>query len=1651
MIQLYPTVMVTSIFVVVLLSLADHVAVAQYAACDITDEACERSVSRTLAEGIDDALDDAALLQTGRHVEIQRQSSGGLASSLKAKSGTEKNLADHEACTGNYLLDLLAYDSRFSLLHHPEIIDAAANISLPSRCGMGHSKRIGIQTEAFIRKASRQSLTAAHENDHAMSWTALAIYCAGMAVVFIYLMRTIAFPRSDSKQLLEEASKGCPEKASWDNSYIGWLGIGWCDLWMAHWGTALSPSETKIEPNALGVHGWPEDQARESSDDFGAIWEAQIAKPGPDRGVGDLVTVIIQFATWPRIIIMFFCVVVYQFVMFVGPALCVKDILAMLVQSHREEAAQTATWRFAPTMKILCLYAGATIFMIVAETLQFLLMTRANTKLRSGLTAYCFKKAQRLPGSDGNFTLPPMAGQPESSQYSFVALMDNDINTNLQQMFVSLFNIITTVPIFIVLVWMLVKQIGKATLAMIGIQVVLIGLIVVSVIGQTMSQKVGQDAAGQRITLTQEILQGIRIIKSYAWEEPELQLINEQRQKELKCIHAFYRWLGMFVWLGLMYGRILCLGTLCFTALFYGYVSSVQIFVFLQLMRSFTGVMGVLMGSMPLLLGVIPSLQRINVFLRLPESSRDAQIVAATAPDAPSSAMRLKAQPSQGSGSVVAMLKGSFTWREDQPATLHDIDFEVRAGELVGVVGEVGAGKTAFLTALLGEICPCEGAVMDMPPVIGYHAQVPLIVEGNLRENVFFWREENEERYQSVLYGACLLRDLEYLPGGDLCSIGHRGIALSGGQKARVSLARLGYTTNTDLMLIDDPFSSVDMPTGNHICMHLLKGELLQNKARVVVTQPDMARLQHFDRVVVIREGRIVSQGSPSEVEKSEAFRALLKNGDADEEALSLAPNPTHVTTAETHTEERKTIVPKLREDENEGRADYDTIKYFFDIGGSWNMGLCFGIYGLFNLFGLVFDMVVAQWANNTYLPKAQQLPIQVWTLTLTFWLGVCGVTYIVVWIFGQTFTLRISDAILDRVMPTLLNARVDGFFDKQPNGRILNRLSADLYTVDYLLFARITQTLGLIWQFFVPVGYVHAMLPWFFTVATVPFYFLIFYMLRRYWNLMVPLRYVSMTTRSKMMAYLDESGIARTTIRAYGVGNQVKKVQCEAVDDFIKTDFATLVSKRWMTSRVMLLYSSFLTAVTLLSLWCPWLITVSNASLCINYIIGILMSVDGNLDMASAAQFQFISMNRIHEYTDTSNVPQEKAQVRASDTPFKSCFLKLNRSVLGKLQLVKTDRFKIMRDGNVVLEESPDGQSFVLASGATWSDLCTTSVPQFADFDVDKLKLKSGGGANGLSQLQDIGHRLVGLDSSYGGSPRNDDAESKLTGMAQGLCYAQEITLHIQSNWLSDGARVTVRGLSAGYAGYENTLHGVNMDIEPRSKVAIMGSTGCGKSTFMLCLLRLLEPRSGPGSIMVNGVDITQLGLKTLRQAFGIVPQDPIIFNGTLRTNLDPFGEHSDERLWRALCAVELGSDVYRLVVPGSPRDCPDIAADSLIEPGSVKDQCLSCPIKSDGENLSFGQRQLLCIARMILRQPSILLLDECTSAVDPRTQDLVQSSIRKEFATSTLISIAHRLETIMDFDKVVVMDKGRAVKTGNPTKFSSVKELVAWAKGEL
>jgi ABC-type multidrug transport system fused ATPase/permease subunit len=253
-------------------------------------------------------------------------------------------------------------------------------------------------------------------------------------------------------------------------------------------------------------------------------------------------------------------------------------------------------------------------------------------------------------------------------------------------------------------------------------------------------------------------------------------------------------------------------------------------------------------------------------------------------------------------------------------------------------------------------------------------------------------------------------------------------------------------------------------------------------------------------------------------------------------------------------------------------------------------------------------------------------------------------------------------------------------------------------------------------------------------------------------------------------------------------------------------------------------------------------------------------------------------------------------------------------------------------------------------------------------------------------------------------------------------------------AGWPYEG-RVEVNDLVASYAAdLPPVLKGLTFKVNQNERIGVVGRTGAGKSSLTLALFRFLEARSG--SIHVDGVDISKIKLHDLRSRLAIIPQDPVLFSGTVRSNIDPFDNHTDEELFDSLLRVHLISETD--TTPGTPTPTQTPVAEdtaSLAKNTNIF-RDLASLISEGGLNLSQGQRQLLCLARAIVSRPKVMVLDEATSAVDMTTDALIQRSIREEFGDSTLLVIAHRLSTIADFDRILVLSDGRLAEFGTPSE---------------
>jgi ABC-type multidrug transport system fused ATPase/permease subunit len=240
-------------------------------------------------------------------------------------------------------------------------------------------------------------------------------------------------------------------------------------------------------------------------------------------------------------------------------------------------------------------------------------------------------------------------------------------------------------------------------------------------------------------------------------------------------------------------------------------------------------------------------------------------------------------------------------------------------------------------------------------------------------------------------------------------------------------------------------------------------------------------------------------------------------------------------------------------------------------------------------------------------------------------------------------------------------------------------------------------------------------------------------------------------------------------------------------------------------------------------------------------------------------------------------------------------------------------------------------------------------------------------------------------------------------------------------TSWPAKGA-IEFKNLTMRYReGLPLVLKGINCHIRPREKIGIVGRTGSGKSSLMLALFRIVEPTEG--HIEIDGINIHNIGLEELRSKLAIIPQDPTLFTGTIRTNLDPFNKHTDNDIWNSIEAVELKDQVRNL------------------------DGSIDHPVSEYGENLSVGTRQLLCLARALLKRSNILVMDEATANVDYKNDALIQKAIRREFKNVTVLTIAHRINTIMDYDRVMVLDAGQIIEFDSPNELMKREESVFYS----
>ncbi|XP_025906528.1 canalicular multispecific organic anion transporter 1 [Nothoprocta perdicaria] len=1131
---------------------------------------------------------------------------------------------------------------------------------------------------------------------------------------------------------------------------------------------------------------------------------------------------------------------------------------------------------------------------------HFHLCFQLGVSVRASLMAAIYKKALTVSSTT----------RKESTVGETVNLMSADA-----QRFMDMANFLHQLwscPLQIVLsIISLWAELGPSVLAGIGVMLLLIpinGFLVTKAKGIQVKNMKNKD---ERMKIMNEILNGIKILKLFAWEPSFEDRIKEIRGRELKYLlnFSYLQSISVFVFT--------CAPFLVSLASFAVYVLVDENNI-LDAQKAFTSIslFNVLRFPMAMLPMVISSLVQTNV-----STARLEQYLGGE--DLDTSAIH----HDHIAGSAVRFSDATFAWEQDGNAVIKDVTLDITPGSLVAVVGAVGSGKSSLVSAMLGEMENIKGHI-NVQGSLAYVPQQAWIQNATLKDNILFGSELDEARYQEVIKACALLPDLELLPAGDLTEIGEKGINLSGGQKQRVSLARAVYS-NADVYLLDDPLSAVDAHVGKYLFEHVLgpKG-LLQNKTRILVTH-SVSFLPQVDNIVVLVAGAVSEHGSYSTLlanrgafaqflnsygfqedtpEEKAAAVALVEDEEQNDEDTEpcLEDGPDDVVTmtmkreasiqrrefsrslskrsTKSFQEAQKESPKKLKgqqliekETVETGKVKFSMyVRYLRAVGWMFSFGIAMGYLAQYvayvgtNLWLSDWTDDAQRYLNQTYPTGQRDLRIGVF--------GALGVAQALFLFMATTLSahgsVQASRVMHQKLLSNILHVPMS-FFDTTPTGRIVNRFAKDIFTIDETIPMSFRSWLSCFMGIISTLLMISLATP-FFALIIIPLGIFYYFVLRFYVSTSRQLRRLDSVTRSPIYSHFGETVSGLSVIRAYGHQERFLQHNENTVDTNQKSVYSWIVSNRWLAVRLELVGSLVVFFSALLAVISKGTLEGGIVGLSISSALNVTQTLNWLVRMSSELETNIVAVERIHEYTTVKN-----------EAPW-------------------------------VTEKRP---------------------------------------------------------------PRGWPSKGEIQFIDYKVRYRPELEL---------------------------VLQGITCDIRSTEKVGVVGRTGAGKSSLTNCLFRVLE--AAGGKIVIDGLDISTIGLHDLRQNLTIIPQDPVLFSGTLRMNLDPFDQYSDEEVWKALELAHLKTYVQEL-------------PEKLLH-----------RVSEGGENLSVGQRQLVCLARALLRKAKILILDEATAAVDLETDHLIQTTIRSEFANCTVLTIAHRLHTIMDSSRVMVLQAGRIMEFDSP-----------------
>ena len=829
---------------------------------------------------------------------------------------------------------------------------------------------------------------------------------------------------------------------------------------------------------------------------------------------------------------------------------------------------------------------------------------------------------------------------------------------------------------------------------------------------------------------------------------------------------------------------------------------------------------------------------------------------------------------------------------------LKNINFEIKQGEFICIIGEVGCGKSSLLQAILNNMLSLQrGSKIYVNGSISYVSQIPWIRNATIKDNILFYQPYDEEKYNKVIELSQLRQDLEIFEAGDLTEIGEKGVNLSGGQKARISIARALYA-DKDIYMFDDPISALDANVGMKVMKNCIIKHL-SGKTRILVTHA-LQYVSFSDRIIYMNNGEIKWMGTYEEIKEQEFFKVFYEkmkkesekgedpklqrktSKEKREEFLRRDSNEELEINEIKETMKEKTPLKELNtgkikkliqeEVKEQGKVKLSVYKDFLiKIGGILTITLMLVLMIIMDASRSAQDIWLGYWTEH----QDQSKNIFYFIIFSLFGMVGCAFTYCKLKVQSNS-NIKASRSIHKEMVESLIRAPIPTFHETVPKGQILNRFSSDINSIDRGGLNHFLNILSTLISFVGCIGICGYYEPY--SLLTIPVILFIGYKISNFFrNSSRELQRIESGRRSPVLNICNEVIPGTTTIRAFGYQKIYMSLFHEKVDEHLKLRIINNGCNQWYNMSLDLISFSFVAFLISFTILFKDKFSASAVAIIYTYCDKMKMSLIMGLRTLTFYENSMIGYERCMEYTKCP-----------SEAPLKTV------------------------------------------------------------------------------------------------------ADNKL------------------KNWPEKG-KIEFINFSVKYRpNTEIVLKNLNFVIQGEEKIGIVGRTGSGKSTITLCLFRILEATEG--KILIDGVDISTLGLEILRHNLTIIPQDPALMEGSLRYNIDPLEKSEDNEIIKVM---------------------QKIGFDYIIKRDK---NGLNQEISEGGSNLSVGEKQLICITRAILRKSKIIIMDEATASIDINTENIIQKAINNLLNDSTILTIAHRIKTVLNSDRILVLDKGEVKEFDSP-----------------